>query len=128
MTNPYQLVRERDYHACRLCSRVSSQLEVHHIVFRSQGGGEEPENLITLCKDHHLDAHGTRRPGSVIPAWLFQFMLDWHVFGMAAAQRLLIAQPTCRTCEYRRGDWTCAVWDNQECHPRYGCNAWKLTT
>lgn len=30
----------------------------HHIVFRSQGGGDENENLIRLCKTHHDEAHG----------------------------------------------------------------------
>ena len=28
-------------------------LPVHHVVFRSHGGGDEPENPITLCPWHH---------------------------------------------------------------------------
>ena len=30
----------------------------HHIIFRSQGGGDTEENLIALCKTHHDQAHG----------------------------------------------------------------------
>jgi hypothetical protein len=30
-----------------------SHLNVHHLVYRSQNGGEEPGNLVTLCMGHH---------------------------------------------------------------------------
>ena len=30
----------------------------HHIVFRSQGGGDTLDNLIQLCRRHHEWAHG----------------------------------------------------------------------
>jgi hypothetical protein len=45
---------ERDGWRCAVpgCSSYRN-LQVHHIVFRSQGGGDEPENLITLCAWHH---------------------------------------------------------------------------
>lgn len=38
------------------CGR-NSRLEVHHIVFRSNGGSDEAENLITLCKTCHDKVH-----------------------------------------------------------------------
>jgi hypothetical protein len=31
-----------------------SMLQVHHVVYRSQGGGDERENLVVLCLFHHL--------------------------------------------------------------------------
>lgn len=34
------------------------ELEVHHIKFVCDGGGDEPENLVTLCKKCHLERHG----------------------------------------------------------------------
>lgn len=37
------------------------QLEVHHIVPVAQGGGDEPENLVTLCKDCHKRRHREQR-------------------------------------------------------------------
>jgi len=27
---------------------------VHHIVFRSAGGSDDPSNLVSLCATHHL--------------------------------------------------------------------------
>ncbi|MDP6980176.1 MAG: HNH endonuclease [Myxococcota bacterium] len=33
---------------------AQKNLHVHHIRFRSAGGGDEPENLTTLCAFHHL--------------------------------------------------------------------------
>jgi hypothetical protein len=40
------------------CTRMSS-LHAHHVIFRVHGGGDEAENLITLCAYHHLrGVHG----------------------------------------------------------------------
>jgi hypothetical protein len=46
-------VRERDG-GCQVpgCSRRATH--AHHIAFRSQGGGDEPENQVGLCPFHHL--------------------------------------------------------------------------
>lgn len=33
------------------------QLDIHHIVPVSQGGGDEPNNLITLCRECHKKRH-----------------------------------------------------------------------
>lgn len=46
---------ERDGWRCRVpgCSSRAN-LQVHHVVFRSQGGGEDDGNLVTLCATHHL--------------------------------------------------------------------------
>ncbi|HWE25198.1 MAG TPA: HNH endonuclease [Myxococcales bacterium] len=49
-------VRKRDKGFCQVpwCSRVMAH--VHHIIRRSQGGSNDPSNLISLCVAHHL--HG----------------------------------------------------------------------
>lgn len=52
--------RIRDGNACRWCSRVSC-LQVHHIRYRSEGGGHEVNNLITLCQVCHARAHTNKR-------------------------------------------------------------------
>lgn len=38
----------------------ASRADVHHLKRRSQGGGDEPENLLALCSLHHtgLAGHG----------------------------------------------------------------------
>ena len=47
-------VLERDGGRCQVpgCSRAA--LHAHHIVFRSAGGRDVPENLVSLCPAHHL--------------------------------------------------------------------------
>jgi hypothetical protein len=47
-------VVERDGYRCAVpgCSSRRS-LQDHHVVFRSAGGGDEPENRVTLCAFHH---------------------------------------------------------------------------
>ena len=50
------LVRERDGDRCRVCGHCYS-VEVHHITFRSQGGGHDPENLVCLCAECHGMVH-----------------------------------------------------------------------
>lgn len=44
---------------CRYCGTVDN-LHVHHIVYRSQGGGDEDTNLITLCLVHHDRVHSNK--------------------------------------------------------------------
>ena len=52
-------VRYRDGYKCQVCKGKTgdSVLHVHHIVFRSQGGTDNPNNLITLCETCHKGIH-----------------------------------------------------------------------
>jgi 5-methylcytosine-specific restriction endonuclease McrA len=53
-------VLRRDQWRCRAC-RFRCNLQVHHVIFRSQQGPDTPENLATLCNDCHdkIHIHGT---------------------------------------------------------------------
>lgn len=58
-----ELVIERDGSCCRVCGRFVEYPALHHIVFRSHGGLDLPDNLITVGwlpgHDCHLPiAHG----------------------------------------------------------------------
>lgn len=57
--NTKEMVLNRDNHTCQYCKgkRKDSKLEVHHIMFRSQGGSDSQENLITLCHTCHSLLH-----------------------------------------------------------------------
>lgn len=57
--NTKAMVLNRDNYTCRYCKgkHKDSKLEVHHIIFRSQGGSDEESNLITLCHTCHRDLH-----------------------------------------------------------------------
>ena len=53
----HRQVLERDKWRCQNCG-ATQHLQVHHIVFRSRSGGDEEENLITLCAECHRRKHG----------------------------------------------------------------------
>ena len=48
---------DRDNYMCQCCGKKHIRLEVHHIIFRSQGGSDELANLITLCEKCHSGVH-----------------------------------------------------------------------
>ena len=58
-SNTKAFVLNRDKYNCQHCKgkSKSSKLEVHHIIFRSNGGSDEKDNLITLCKICHDKLH-----------------------------------------------------------------------
>jgi hypothetical protein len=47
-------VRDRDEGHCQVPGCSHRGTHAHHIAFRSQGGGDEPENQVALCAFHHL--------------------------------------------------------------------------
>ena len=51
-------VLSRDEYLCQQCKNSKkSHLHVHHIRFRSDGGTDTPDNLITLCESCHDKLH-----------------------------------------------------------------------
>jgi len=49
----------RDNFDCQLCGYSVAVPEAHHTIFKSQGGDDSMENLITLCFDCHIKGiHG----------------------------------------------------------------------
>jgi len=54
MTNPYKVLRS-EYVYCVACGSTTN-LEAHHVKFRSRGGKEE-DNLVMLCRACHKKRH-----------------------------------------------------------------------
>ena len=52
-----EAVLNRDSYKCQHCGKKNCRLEVHHIVYRSKGGTDDENNLITLCKECHDSVH-----------------------------------------------------------------------
>ena len=52
-------VLHRDGYKCQHCKGKSKdkKLHVHHIIWKSQGGTDEPGNLLTMCEDCHDALH-----------------------------------------------------------------------
>ena len=49
-------VNHRDGWKCRICKRRSG-LHCHHVIFRSQGGDDIRQNLLTVCHHCHDSIH-----------------------------------------------------------------------
>ena len=52
----------RDGYTCQYCGKNQKKiknirLDVHHIIYKSNGGSDEPENLITVCRPCHWKIH-----------------------------------------------------------------------
>ena len=56
-SNTKAFVLNRDKYTCQHCKTKQCTLEVHHIIFKSNGGSDEPDNLITLCRNCHRELH-----------------------------------------------------------------------
>jgi 5-methylcytosine-specific restriction endonuclease McrA len=52
-------VLERDGWRCQVCGSMSA-VEVHHLSFRSRGGEDCDQNLITVCRRCHNGIHSRR--------------------------------------------------------------------
>jgi hypothetical protein len=71
---PSKPVLERD-RRCRYCG-TARNLHIHHIDYRSQGGNDDPHNLIVLCHEHHGLVHSDKavwQPLLRAYIWLFYF-------------------------------------------------------
>jgi 5-methylcytosine-specific restriction endonuclease McrA len=52
----HRTILERDGWHCQFCGSMQN-LQVHHLNFRSQAGGDDEQNLITLCVECHEKLH-----------------------------------------------------------------------
>ena len=41
---------------CEVCGAIA--VDIHHVLFKSQGGTDDIENLVALCRYDHDVAHG----------------------------------------------------------------------
>ncbi len=58
----------RDNYTCQVCGKSKGKiLQTHHIVYRSNGGTNRADNLITVCADCHT--HENHQPGGILYRW-----------------------------------------------------------
>jgi hypothetical protein len=80
-------VLRRARHRCEVPGcRNSIFLDVHHLTLRSEGGTNEPNDLVTLCGAHHDAVHDGRLriEGSAALGWTF-LHADGTAYGTARA-------------------------------------------
>lgn len=73
--NLREYILHRDGHKCQNpnCKNKSKEpiLRIHHIIYRSEGGTDAPDNLITLCDKCHTPANHKKG----------KFLYDWMIEG-----------------------------------------------
>ena len=57
----------RDNYTCQVCGAKDKILQTHHIKFRSNGGTDRADNLITVCTDCHT--HENHQVGGILYKW-----------------------------------------------------------
>lgn len=58
----------RDEYTCQVCKKKGEILHTHHIIYRSEGGTDRADNLITVCTDCHTNAN--HKPGGIFWRWM----------------------------------------------------------
>lgn len=56
----YYSFGEQDTILCEVSGCPRYGTDVHHLIFRSQGGKNNIENLTCLCHEHHNQAHNSK--------------------------------------------------------------------
>ena len=60
----------RDEYTCQVCKKKNKILQTHHIVYKSKGGTDRADNLITVCTDCHTSAN--HQQGGVLYDWMIK--------------------------------------------------------
>ena len=55
--NAQEAAFNRDNYTCQHCKKRTGTFNAHHIIYRSNGGADTLDNLITLCEKCHRDLH-----------------------------------------------------------------------
>src|SRR5262245_48012035 len=65
----HQLLMEAGYKCGKPACRHVLTLEIHHIEYVSDGGGDEPANLLVLCPYCHSMLHAGHIPVDAVRFW-----------------------------------------------------------
>lgn len=58
----------RDSYTCQVCKKKGKILQTHHIIYKSKGGTDRANNLITVCTDCHN--HKNHQEGEIFYRWM----------------------------------------------------------
>lgn len=101
-------ILERDDYTCQECGECSDEhgLRVHHIVPRSDGGTDAPDNLSTLCAHCHALAH---QPDS------WNHLMRASALRSIRRKREMLAEMTSRfmAALYGQENLPCDLWEGE---------------
>lgn len=60
----------RDNYTCQVCKKKNKILRTHHLVFKSHGGTDRADNLITVCTDCHTSEN--HKMGGILYNWMIK--------------------------------------------------------
>ncbi|MGY0692530.1 RNA-guided endonuclease IscB [Virgibacillus sp. FSP13] len=63
-------VLARDHYTCQVCKKKGKVLNTHHIIYRTHGGSNRADNLITVCTDCHT--HDNHQRGNILWKWMVE--------------------------------------------------------
>lgn len=58
----------RDEYTCQVCKKKGKILHTHHIIYRSKGGTDRADNLITVCTECHTSKN--HKQGGILYKWM----------------------------------------------------------
>jgi 5-methylcytosine-specific restriction endonuclease McrA len=76
--NTKAYVLSRDKYTCQKCktNKSGQSFHVHHIVFKSNGGTDSPDNLVTLCGPCHNKIHSLSNEKAIKESKLLQIKMQ----------------------------------------------------
>lgn len=60
----------RDNYMCQVCKKKNKILQTHHILYKSKGGADRADNLITVCTDCHTSEN--HKKGHILYDWMIK--------------------------------------------------------
>ena len=60
----------RDNYTCQVCKKKNKILHTHHIVYKSHGGTDRADNLVTVCSDCHTAEN--HKKGGILYEWMIK--------------------------------------------------------
>lgn len=60
----------RDNYTCQVCKKKNKILRTHHILYKSKGGTDRADNLITVCTDCHTSEN--HKEGHILYDWMIK--------------------------------------------------------
>lgn len=58
----------RDNYTCQVCKKKNKILNTHHLIFKTEGGTDRANNLITVCTDCHTSEN--HKVGGILYNWM----------------------------------------------------------
>lgn len=69
--NARYFVFARDNYTCQVCKKSKDKiLRTHHVLYKSEGGSDRPNNLITVCDDCHT--HENHQHSGIFYEWMMK--------------------------------------------------------